>query len=528
MNWNKFKLYLIDVFDLEEDTNKASLITNRIIYILIFLSTIGVILETTEISQAYLSYIEAFESVVMFIFLIEFLMRILITKELFKKHKTFGERSVLIFYYIIDFASVVPPIVLLFGAHHHFDYFMSIRLLRLFKAFRQDHSVEFIIRAIIKKKKELFKSAVLTFIFTMFLSVMLYEAENDFVNTDETVSHAAQSNFKNIMTTILWSFSVFVDEVSGFGDFRPITPFGQVIGGLIGFMKIAIVVIPTGIIATGFLEVIADDELKEKRKLLLQAFRQHKNKSLGISLYEPPHSLSELQNSLNIYEQDIYRLATDRKYFRIRATEENNLIEFYAYGYEFWDNELQIDLQEKCVFRGTEYGIKRTDVKSSVLLVCPDSLEFQSIGYLSYCLAEMLNADWVSNEKFSKHSLNAQYEFDFDKNGLFTREKPTFSSPIQEKRWYKKLPLHERAFENFLSDISQSSANSNKKIVLVQAKDLSQPFLIQEAKQCNYTDLTKWLLLLNPQTMVLQFDKKILTKPLDFELLKEIRKQLDS
>lgn len=526
MIWKKFKHYLIDVFDLEEDTNPASRLTNQIIYALIFLSTVGVILETTAWAQPYLHYIELFESVVMVVFLVEFLMRLLITRELFLKYRQFGERVVLFFYYLIDFASIIPPIVLLIGAHHHFDYFMSIRLLRLFKAFRQDHSVEFIIRAIIKKKKELFKSAVLTFIFTLFLSVMLYEAENDFINTDEAAAHSAQSNFNSIITTILWSFSIFVDEVSGFATFKPVTPFGQVIGGMIGFMKVAIVVIPTGIIATGFLEVVADDELKQKRKLLLQAFRKHKNKILGIELYEPPHSLSELQNALNLYEQDIHRLASDRKYFRIRATEEKDVVEFYAYGYEYWDNELLRGEKRDCAFQGTEYGIKRNDERARLILICPDSFEFQSIGYISYCLAEMLNADWVSNEKFSKNSLNAQYEFDFDKNELITLPKPVFYSPHEEKRWYKKLSPPEKAFWMFLEDISHSLKN-DKRIVLVQAKDLDVPFIIQEAKDCLYTPLTKWLFEKDEKAIVLRLNKKVLRQPIDYELIKQIKHHLE-
>lgn len=505
MNWNAFRWYLTDVFDLEPDSSAASRLTNQVIYLLIFVSTFGVILESVESLSAWHPYIKAFETAVMLVFLLEFLLRLLVLDKLYAQHRQTWERAVLTFYLLIDLCSILPPVLLLLYSDQHFDYFMSLRLLRLFKAFRHDHSVEFIIRAIIKKKQELLKSAILTFVLTLFLSVLLYEAENDFTAAGEHVS----THFKDIITTILWSFAAFVDEVSGFGEFKPVTPFGQLVGGLIGFMKIAIVVIPTGIIATGFLEVIEDDKRRAKYGLLTKAFRKRYNKILGIEVHEKPHTLLEIKNALSIHEQDLYQIAEERLSFRIRSSlstqpqsTETNLIEFFGYG------------------EMTHYGVRICQPESGLLIVSPDGLEYRSISYIAYCLAELLPAHLVADERFSKNSLNANFEYDFDNCAHYGWR--CAEGPRGERRRRARLSMGERAFEDFQTDIL--TLIPKRRVILLQAKAIEPPFQLIKASQIEFkSKLVRWLLEQGSEVYALQIRKQKLDEAMDFELINEMK-----
>ena len=46
----------------------------------------------------------------------------------------------------------------------------------------------------------------------------------------------------------------------GYGDLRPIISFGNILGGLVAILGVALFALPTGILATGFAEHIRGDK----------------------------------------------------------------------------------------------------------------------------------------------------------------------------------------------------------------------------------------------------------------------------
>ncbi len=70
------------------------------------------------------------------------------------------------------------------------------------------------------------------------------------------------SAFKDIPTTLYWAVTTLT--TIGYGDITPQTPFGQFLFSLFALLGIAVVAIPSGIIASGFLQEIHRNQKYEK------------------------------------------------------------------------------------------------------------------------------------------------------------------------------------------------------------------------------------------------------------------------
>ena len=64
--------------------------------------------------------------------------------------------------------------------------------------------------------------------------------------------------FKSIPATLWWG--VITMTTTGYGDMYPITAAGKFFGGIVLILGIALFALPTGIIASGFIEQIRRDK----------------------------------------------------------------------------------------------------------------------------------------------------------------------------------------------------------------------------------------------------------------------------
>ena len=111
---------------------------------------------------------------------------------------------------------------------------------------------------------------------TVILSTLLYHIEN----SDQP------DNFGDIIDSFIWSISKVVGGVGGYGDFEPVTFWGQVTATIVGLLGIALFAVPAGIIGAGLwkIEAIkANEELKEKNEKLLTAFN-YENQAAAIKI----------------------------------------------------------------------------------------------------------------------------------------------------------------------------------------------------------------------------------------------------
>ncbi|NJO03634.1 MAG: ion transporter [Bacteroidia bacterium] len=404
MQTQTLKDKLVRLFEQPEDGPAWQRRIDRALYILILLSSLGVILETLPFVKNRPALYDAllwFENFAMAVFVVELLLLFWVFDRLYANCVNNWERFLLFFYTFIDILAVLPTVLFAFGSQHH-DYFLTLRLLRVFKTFRHDDSVEIVLRAIVTKKDILFKTAIIIVITTVFLAVLLYEAENEF---ELAAQGSSPTQFTDIWTTITWSFSMFVGDLAGYVEsgFMPTSPFGRFIAGVLGFLNIAIVVIPTGIIASGFLEVLEEKKIESQYKILQQAFRPKYNPTLKIALYERPRTVFTLQNALFIHQNNLFRILETKPGFRLRAVQsdanekysDTNLVEYYGYG------------------TLTVYGVKRILPNAPATVICPDAFAQKGIGYFAYAISEMFHGNLISNERFLMNSLDIRYDASF-------------------------------------------------------------------------------------------------------------------
>jgi voltage-gated potassium channel len=471
---------IANIFDLSPDKDRLSTMVNRAIYMLIILSTVIVILETIpSFKMHYLPYLYAIELVMTMVFCTELLLRTAVLDLLFQRHMSLWERFLLLVYFLIDLVAVLPPLIFMLspeGVHH--DYFLSLRLLRIFKAFRHDHSIELILKAIINKRTELLHSAILVFTFTVFLSVLLYEIEHDF----EFGGGAQKTAFTDIFTTLAWAFSMFVNDAIGYQEIGllPTTTAGRFIAWVIGFLNIGIVIIPTGIIASGFLEVLEENKIESQYVLLKQAFRKKFNTTLGIAVYERPRTLLTLQNALFIQESHFYKMLETKPGFRIRAVysaddekyNDTNLVEHYAYQ------------------NVTDYGAAIRRSAATALVLVPASAAEENIGYFSYCIAEMLQAHYLSNERYQLNALHQHFDICFKTSALYaemdeTEQHLTPSRKKDSSRTKQQIQPAE-ALASFKTDIQTlvfEDSTLHTIFVLESVHGMLEPYHIQRIEK---------------------------------------------
>ncbi|MBO7598819.1 MAG: two pore domain potassium channel family protein, partial [Bacteroidales bacterium] len=117
-----------------------------------------------------------------------------------------------------------------------------LRFLRLFKITRYNNSMELIKSVMSEKRSELGVTCFVIIVVMIIASFLMFYAENK----------AQPEHFPNVLSCIWWSIVTLTTV--GYGDVFPITGIGRFIGGVIAFLGIGLVALPTGIISAGFLE----------------------------------------------------------------------------------------------------------------------------------------------------------------------------------------------------------------------------------------------------------------------------------
>ena len=70
--------------------------------------------------------------------------------------------------------------------------------------------------------------------------------------------------YKNFWDSVLWSFMQYIGDPGNFADYKPITFIGRIVAAIIGIIGIAIFAVPAGLIGSGFMDAISEDN-KEKQ-----------------------------------------------------------------------------------------------------------------------------------------------------------------------------------------------------------------------------------------------------------------------
>ena len=259
----RIKQTVFSVIQPAEKGNVASKIFDLFIMALIFVSIASVFIMTFDISRETAGFLNGLEKASIIVFTAEYLLRIWTANMLYPelsptrarlKYVTSGMA-------LIDLAAILPfylPMLLpidLVGIRA----IRLVRLLRVFKLNRYSEALVSIGEVFKKKYREILVSMFFVSILLVVASLLIYYAEHD----------AQPDKFPNAFSGLWWAVATLTTV--GYGDIYPVTAIGRLLGAVIAVMGIGMVAVPTSILSSGFMEVLAqkngdaeDGEKKEK------------------------------------------------------------------------------------------------------------------------------------------------------------------------------------------------------------------------------------------------------------------------
>lgn len=210
---------------------------------LIVLNLLAAILETVPELSAYHPGLELFERASIVVFLFEYMARVWVCTEKVGRSSIVGRiRFMLRPMMLIDLS-----VILISLAPAFFDMraFRTLRLARLLKFGRYSRAVRLIIGVLESKRDEFVSCFILAMLVLVISSSLMYYAE-----------HRVQPEaFASIPTTMWWGVATLTTV--GYGDVAPVTPLGKFIGALVAMSAIGVFGLPSGVLASGFIEELS-------------------------------------------------------------------------------------------------------------------------------------------------------------------------------------------------------------------------------------------------------------------------------
>lgn len=245
------------------------------------------------------------------------------------------------------------------------------------------------IKAIINKKTELSVSLGMILILIIIASVLMYFLEHE----------AQPKSFENLYKSLWWGIDKYLTS-SGGEDINPITPAGKFLSGLIAILGVGMFALPAGIIASGFIEEIENDKLLKKLTSL-----EAKLESAFTVEYLAP--VIKIKRELNLSHLPRKWLSISDINYKMGIT-ESSVLQVCEFSKKFKINNVNIDGTNTV---GLEYiNLNRTygqcinrNSKLTIVNLYPFIQPY--LGHFGLAISELLQANYISNEKFGQFTL---------------------------------------------------------------------------------------------------------------------------
>ncbi len=233
------KIY--NIIEPADSGNKVSAFYDFTMMVTILISIVPLAFKTTNIAFQWIDYITVS------IFILDYLLR-LITADC-KLNKSVAS----FFLYpitpmaIIDLLSILPSVTMLsngFRLLKLFRLLRTLKVLRAFKFLRYSKSFEIISNVFKKQRKVLTAVATMAIAYVLVSALVIYNVEPE--------------SFNNFFDAIYWA-TVSLTTV-GYGDIYPVTTIGRIVTMVSSVFGIAIIALPSGVIAGGYLDEINKNE----------------------------------------------------------------------------------------------------------------------------------------------------------------------------------------------------------------------------------------------------------------------------
>mgnify|MGYP001766754287 CR=1 FL=1 len=275
------------IFSIVDTGNEQGLLSkffDWFIITLIILNLFVIFIETyVSIYVQYKTILDTFEYFTILVFTIEYILRLwTCTCYPEYRHPITGRVAYArTLNMLIDLLAIFPfYLAILLPLDPRIVKFLRLfRLFRIFKLFRYYGSTDVIWNVFRKNKEYLFTVLTVLTIFLIFVSYATYIIESD----------VQPEKFHDIDNAIWWA--VVTLTTVGYGDVLPVTDLGKFLTIICLLIGIGIIALPTGIIASGFLE-----EIKLKK--------ESKNESNHLSIVDELIKLQKLRDEGNITEEE--------------------------------------------------------------------------------------------------------------------------------------------------------------------------------------------------------------------------------
>lgn len=239
---------IYEILNYTKTDDKLSKVVNEAIFILILVNFICIAAGTTEWGKSKILFFDFIEAVSVYVFTIEFILRIwsCVEKPEYSKPILGRFRHAITPLLIIDFLSILPfflqsllPLNLIF-----LRILRLFRIFRIFKLVRYVETLRIFKNLIMNKKEQLIMTFFITSILMIISSCLMYYAEND----------AQPDKFSSIPATFWWAVCTLTTV--GYGDVFPITSLGKILASVVSVLGIGVFALPAGILASGMMEEI--------------------------------------------------------------------------------------------------------------------------------------------------------------------------------------------------------------------------------------------------------------------------------
>ena len=217
---------------IENDT-KSGRRFDLITQALIILSLVSFSFETLpNLDDGTKELLNTFEIISVFLFSLEYLLRVFLNKNPF--------RYIFSFFGIIDLLAILPFYLASGIDLRSVRIFRLFRLFRVFKLLQYNDALDRVSDAFSSVKKELVVFGVATIFMLYVAAVGIYYCENP----------AQPEQFKSVFHSLWWSVTTLTTV--GYGDIYPITIGGKIFTTFVVFIGMGMVAIPTGLLASAF------------------------------------------------------------------------------------------------------------------------------------------------------------------------------------------------------------------------------------------------------------------------------------
>ena len=216
-----------------ENNTKSGRRFDLITQALIILSLVSFSFETLpNLDDGTKELLNTFEIISVFLFSLEYLLRVFLNKNPF--------RYIFSFFGIIDLLAILPFYLASGIDLRSVRIFRLFRLFRVFKLLQYNDALDRVSDAFSSVKKELVVFGVATIFMLYVAAVGIYYCENP----------AQPEQFKSVFHSLWWSVTTLTTV--GYGDIYPITVGGKIFTTFVVFIGMGMVAIPTGLLASAF------------------------------------------------------------------------------------------------------------------------------------------------------------------------------------------------------------------------------------------------------------------------------------